>query len=227
MKQNRNNFLFQKWFEMSPRLNNKCISQKKIQIKEKWFLPYCYNNVGDKISLDPAQGSVWFSKKLKWKNKRLSRISCFGNSMTPVCIRTWEELHRLTYDNYFANLKAEWKHFTIWKPVEVHLDTHLKFNSSSLEKCINISRVKRFLSKCVIFVNMYDFLKTSKNKALTQKKSWSSNKITWEDNKNDFRIYICLSVFSYTEKKIVHSERDNHTMLILLFFPSLKKAYLN
>lgn len=49
---------------------------------------------------NPAQGSVWFSKKLKWKNKRLSSILSLGNSITPACIRAWEELHRLTYDNY-------------------------------------------------------------------------------------------------------------------------------
>lgn len=70
-----------------------------------YFLPYRYKNVivkGFPCQRNPAQGSVCFSRKLKWKNKHLSRLSCLGKQITSSCIRAWEELYRLTYDNYFG-----------------------------------------------------------------------------------------------------------------------------
>lgn len=71
-------------------------------------------------------------------------------------------------------------------------------------KNISISRMKRFLSKCVI---LYGFQKTSKKKSIhfTRNNSWSQKIFKLErTRKKYFRIYIFLSMFCYTEK-VVHS----------------------
>lgn len=86
-------------------------------------------------------------------------------------------------------------------------------------KNINISRVKKFLSKCVSCAYMCRFLKTFKKKTthFTQNNSWSKIIFKLERARKMIPRYISVYLCFVTLKKVVHSQMNNDTMIILMF----------